>query len=468
MKYKFMSLSRILIEVLVVLPLIALFLLTACTGRLKEPPKPKKEIPTEVRHPEWSRNSNIYEVNIRQYTPEGTIKAFEAHIPRLKEMGVDILWLMPVNPIGVKNRKGTLGSYYSIQDYTAVNPEFGTMDDLKNLVKTAHDHKMYVILDWVANHTSWDHPWIAEHPAWYKTDSTGSMISPFDWSDVVQLDYGNKELWEGMLAAMRFWVTDADVDGFRCDVAGMVPVEFWNYARMELDKAKPVFMLAEAEEAVHHQKAFDMSYAWELHHILNDIAKGTKTAMDLEAYFLKQDTTFPADAYRMAFTSNHDENSWKGSEYERMGPAVLCMAVMTATLPGMPLIYTGQESAFTRRLQFFEKDSVNWKNYELAPFYNSLLDLKHRNQALWNGSWGGSMERIATGSDSTLMAFYREKEGDRVLVIANLSARLQNGKLAGKRHLGEYTELFSNEEASFRKNAAVRLRPWEYKVYVGK
>jgi glycosidase len=460
--------SRILLEALVVLPLVALFFLVSCTSQPKETPKPKKVVPTEVRHPEWSRNANIYEVNIRQYTSEGTLKAFEAEIPRLKEMGVDILWLMPVNPIGVKNRKGTLGSYYSIQDYVAVNPEFGTMDDLKNVVKTAHDNKMFVILDWVANHTSWDHPWITEHPDWYKTDSTGKMVSPFDWSDVAQLNYGNKALWEGMLSAMKFWITEADVDGFRCDVAGMVPVEFWNYSRAELDKVKPVFMLAEAEEPIHHFRAFDMSYAWELHHIFNEIAQGKKNALAIDAYYMKQDTTFPADAYRMAFTSNHDENSWKGSEYERMGPAVLCMAVMANTLPGMPLMYTGQESAFTRRLQFFEKDSVDWKNYELAPFYKELLGLKHRNQALWNGTWGGEMERIGTGSDSTIMAFVREKEGDRIFVLANLSDKMQSGKLQGKRFAGDYKELFSNEDITFKKNAAIKLRPWEYKVYVKK
>lgn len=463
-----MSLERIVTELLAILPLLVLIPIASCTGPKKESPAARKAPESFVRHPEWSRNANIYEVNIRQFTPEGTLNAFAEHLPRLQKMGVDILWLMPVNSIGVKNRKGTLGSYYSIRDYKAVNPEFGTMEDLKHLVQKAHDGGMYVILDWVANHTSWDHPWITEHPEWYTSDSLGNMVSPYDWTDVVQLNFDNKDLWQGMLDAMKFWISEADVDGFRCDVAGMVPVEFWNMVRQELDRMKPVFMLAEAEEVVHHEKAFDMSYAWELHHIMNDIAKGKKNALDLETYFLKQDTLFPADAYRMTFTSNHDENSWKGSEYERMGPAVLCMAVLAHTLPGMPLIYTGQESAFTRRLEFFEKDTVDWKSYDLAPFYNALLALKHRNQAIWNGSYGGELERIPSGSDSTVFAFVREMEGDKVFVVTNLSAKVQEARFQGTRFTGTYTDLFMKEEAVFGKKAILRLKPWEYRIYVRK
>ena len=463
-----MTLERILPDLLALLPFLALILITACAGPKKEAPVAKEPPVSLVQHPAWSRNANIYEVNVRQYTPEGTLKAFEAHIPRLKEMGVDILWLMPVQPIGVKNRKGSLGSYYSIRDYVAVNPEFGTLEDLKDVVKAAHDEGMYVILDWVANHTAWDHPWTEAHPDWYEKDSLGSMFSPYDWTDVVQLDYDNRELWQGMIDAMKFWVAEAGVDGYRCDVAYMVPVEFWNLCRQELDRIKPVFMLAEAEEPIHHHKAFDMSYAWELHHLLNEIAREKKNALDLETYFLKQDTLFPEDAYRMNFITNHDENSWKGSEFERMGPAVMTMAILVHTLPGMPLIYTGQESAMTERLEFFEKDTVMWHDYELEPFYHALLDLKHRNQALWNGIWGGELQRIATGADSTLFCFLREKEGDAILVLANLSSKVQEGKLKGDRFAGSYTELFSKEEKTFAKNETIRLKPWERGVYVRK
>lgn len=458
--------NPVLISLLLLSPLV-LFTLFACSRQEKKAPPPPAPA-SQVIHPEWSRTANIYEVNIRQYTPEGTFSAFEEHIPRLKKMGVDILWLMPVNPIGEKNRKGTLGSYYSIRDYTAVNPEFGTLDDLKSLVSRAHGQGMYVILDWVANHSSWDNPWITEHPGWYKKDSTGAIISPYDWTDVAQLDYGQKDLWVAMADAMKFWLVEADVDGFRCDVAGMVPLEFWDFVRPELDRIKPVFMLAEAEEPPHHFKAFDMSYAWELHHLMHQIAKGEKNALDLEAYFYKQDTLYPEDAYRMTFTTNHDENSWNGTEYEKFGSGALCFAVLTATLPGMPLIYSGQESANTRRLEFFEKDSIDWKDFSLAPFYNSLLQLKHRNQALWNGTYGGRMERLNTGADSAIFAFYRYREGDQVLVITNLSDRVVKGVLNSKAVRGDYTELFTGNDLVLGRKHELRLKPWEYQVWVKK
>jgi len=462
------GLNMILIELLIILPILVLIILVACSGPKKEAPVKKAPPQSFVAHPEWSRNATIYEVNIRQYTPEGTFEAFLEHIPRLKKMGIDILWLMPINPIGEKNRKGTLGSYYSIRDYKGVNPEFGTLDDFKKVVEKAHQEGMKVIIDWVANHTSWDNSWITEHHDWYTKDSLDHMVSPFDWSDVADLNYDNMELWIGMLDALKYWVEETDIDGYRCDVAGMVPLEFWDTARAELDKIKPVFMLAEAEEQPHHTRAFDMSYAWELHHILNSIAKGEMNAMALETYYNKQDTLYPADAYRMLFTSNHDENSWKGTEFERMGEGSICMAVLTATLPGMPLVYNGQESAFNKRLRFFEKDTIDWKDYRLEPFYRKLFALKHAYQPLWNGSWGGRMERISTTADSSVFAFMREKEGDRVFVLANLTGHVQECKLKGTSFTGKYKEWFAEEEATFGKGATVRLKPWEYKVYVGK
>lgn len=463
-----MLIERIFSELLMILPVILLLVFVSCSGPKKEASSKKSPPQSFVVHPEWSRNAIIYEVNIRQFTPEGTFEAFLEHIPRLKKMGIDILWLMPINPIGEKNRKGTLGSYYSIRDYKGVNPEFGTLDDFKKVVEKAHQEGMKVIIDWVANHTSWDHIWITEHPEWYTKDSLDKMVSPFDWSDVADLNYENKELWAGMLDALKYWVGETDIDGYRCDVAGMVPVEFWDNARAELDKIKPVFMLAEAEEPQHHVRAFDMSYGWELHHIMNSIAKGKKNAMDLEKYLIKQDTLYPTDAYRMLFTSNHDENSWNGTEFERMGEGSICMAVLTATLPGMPLVYSGQESAFNERLRFFEKDTIDWKDYRLEPFYRKLFALKHAYQPLWNGSWGGKMERVSTTADTSIFAFVRVKEGDKVFVMANLSGEVKEGKLRGDVFTGSYKEWLTGEEMTFTKGAAVRLKPWEHKVYVGK
>lgn len=450
---------------LVLLPLVALYFLVSCTGQ--ESGKPRKNIPVGyVDHPEWSKNANIYEVNVRQYTPEGTFRAFAEHLPRLKNMGVDILWLMPIHPIGEINRKGTLGSYYSVKDYKGVNPEFGDMEDFKDLVKQVHDHDMKIILDWVANHTSWDHDWIKEHPEWYTKDSLGSLVSPFDWSDVVDLNYDEPGLREAMTDALEFWVREANIDGYRCDVAGMVPTEFWEDARKRLDAIKPVFMLAEAEEPEHHIRAFDMSYAWELHHLMNQVAKGKAPADTMQVYYKKQDTLYPANAYRMLFTSNHDENSWNGTEFERMGEGAKTFAVLTATLPGMPMIYSGQESAFDERLEFFEKDTIDWGNYEYEDFYRTLLQLKHENQALWNGEYGGKMTVLKTGKPRSVFAFARDKGEQAVITVTNLSPEKQDVEIRVKRFTGTYLDLFSGSSIELGSSFKITLAPWEYRVFV--
>jgi glycosidase len=424
---------------------------------------------TSVIHPEWSRNAVIYEVNIRQYTPEGTFKAFEQHLPRLKELGVDILWLMPINPIGSVNRKGTLGSYYSIKDYRGINPEFGTLDDFKDLVKKAHSLEMKVIIDWVANHTSWDNNLVAEHPEWYTKDSTGRIIAPVaDWTDAADLDYSKEGLREYMKESMIYWVKVADIDGFRCDVAGMVPVDFWNKAVPEIKKVKPVFMLAEWETPEMHDTAFDMTYGWELYKIMNAIAKGEKTANDIDKIWSQEDSLYTPDAYRMRFTSNHDENSWNGTEYDRMGDAAMTFAVLSFTVPGMPLIYSGQEAAFNKKLRFFDKDTIDWDNYNLSPFYSTLIKLKKENKALWNGNAGGILKRIHTHSDKDIYVFLREKEGNTVLVILNLTSASQNVDLNDHTVLGTYTNTFTGETVSLEDESIFSLKPWEYRIFVKK
>ncbi|MBP6978387.1 MAG: alpha-amylase family glycosyl hydrolase [Bacteroidales bacterium] len=421
---------------------------------------------SEVIHPEWSRNANIYEVNIRQYTPEGTFLALTRHLPRLKEMGVDILWLMPVNPIGELNRKGTLGSYYAIKDYMAVNPEYGTLDDLRLLVNRAHELGMKVILDWVANHTAWDNVLTVDHPEWYKRDTAGNPVSPYDWTDVLQLDYDQKELHDYMISAMKYWVTEADVDGFRCDVASMVPTEFWNRARRELDQVKPVFMLAESEKPELLVSAFDMDYGWEFHHIMNQVAQGKMNVRNMIGYLRKTDTLYPGNSFRMYFTSNHDENSWQGTEFERMGDAAPLMAVLSATVPGMPLIYTGQEACLDKRLKFFEKDTIDWdRNPEYAEFYKILLALKKRNQALWNGNEGGLMELLPVAADSVVMVFTRQKENDRVLCIFNMSAEKQEINMKNFAYPGNYTEVFTGDEVTLKKRILFKLEPWDYRIF---
>jgi len=438
-------------------------LFTACKSKTEKITAPV----SNVVHPGWSKDAVIYEVNVRQFTSEGTFLAFEEHLPRLKELGVDIIWLMPVHPIGEKNRKGPLGSYYSVQDYTAVNPEYGTVENFKELVNKAHSLGMYVILDWVANHTAWDHAWIGDHPDWYTKDEKGDMIAPFDWTDVAELDYSNEAMRAAMINDMKFWVTEADIDGFRCDVANEVPVDFWDRARAELDEIKPVFMLAEAEEVEHHAHAFDMSYAWELHHLMNDIAKGEKNVTDLDEYFKKHDRRFPEDAYRMSFITNHDENSWNGTEYERMGEAVNTFAVLTYTLPGMPMLYTGQESAFDRRLLFFDKDSVDWADFPLSNFYKKLGQLRKENQALWSGTDGGKMRRVQTSDDESVYAFLRMKHGKSVLVLANLSDTLISFTLKFKGKEKPLKDWFTGKNVNIRSGESMNLGAWEYRVLVG-
>ncbi len=371
--------------------------------------------------PEWSYNKAIYEVNIRQYTKEGNFKAFEKHLPKLKELGADILWLMPINPIGEKNRKGTLGSYYSVKDYKAVNPEFGTLEEFKSLVKMIHKMGMYVIIDWVANHTAWDNEWIIDHPEFYTKDSLGNIIPPNnDWTDVADLNYDNQELWVEMIDALKFWVKECDIDGFRCDVAGMVPIEFWIEARTELQKIKDVFMLAEWDTPEIHL-VFDMTYDWKIHDIINGIAKKEKTVDDLIQQIEKNKTDFPKNAFRMQFTSNHDKNSWNGTVFERLGDGVETFAALTSVIPDMPLVYSGQEAGNSKRLSFFDKDTIQWKDSKLFNIYSKLFHLKKNNKALFNGDRGGEMVFLECTNEENIFAFTRKADQDKILAIFNLS-----------------------------------------------
>lgn len=389
--------------------------------------------------PVWARNANVYEVNVRQFSRDGTFVAVEAQLPRLKRMGVKILWFMPIQPIGEKNRKGALGSYYAIKDYTAINPEFGTMADFKRLVRAAHAQGMKVIIDWVANHTAWDHPWVAQHPGWFKTDETGKIVSVRfgappnleEWTDVVALDYTKPGVADAMIAAMTFWLRETGIDGFRCDVAGLVPEPFWARVRAELDRVKPVFMLAESDDAKLHARAFDMTYNWKPYQAFVKIAKGEASAADLRALYATPDPAFGPNDWRMVFTTNHDENSWHGSDAEFYGPRFRAFATLAATLPGMPLIYNGQESGLAKRLQFFEKDPIDWSSYANADFYQHLLALKRDNRALWMGTAGGSMTVLDAGHPD-LFAFERRKGANRVWVVANLSDKPRRALIDGR------------------------------------
>ena len=369
-------------------------------------------------------NSVVYEMNVRQYTPEGTFAAAQQQLPRLKELGIDILWLMPIHPIGVKERKGTLGSYYAIADYKAINPEFGTMEDFERFLAEAHKLGFRVVLDCVANHTSPDAKWINECPAdWYMRDENGNTVVNYDWYDIAELNYGKREVWDAMADQMRFWM-EKGVDGFRCDMACEVPLEFWQETISALRADYPgMYMLAEGEEPkLHSLSGFNSSYAWELHHMLNAIARGEKNIPELLEYIEKDAQRHPADAFRLMFTSNHDENSWAGTEFERMGDAAKLMAVLTFTLPnGQPLIYTGQEMGWNKRFEFFEKDHIPaWEENEYTDFYKWLIALRHDNPALAAGDKGGKFEVVST-EDSTLV-FTRTLPENKVTVKVQLKA----------------------------------------------
>lgn len=414
--------------------------------------------------PEWSESAIIYEVNTRQYSEEGTFEAFAESLPRLKELGVDILWFMPIHPIGEKNRKGTLGSYYSISDYRGINPEFGDIEEFKKIVEESHELGMKVIIDWVANHTAWDHSWIDTNPEFYEKDSVGEIFAPYDWEDVAQLDFTNNELRKAMIADMRYWIEEINIDGFRCDVAGMVPVDFWETARKELEEVKEIYMLAEDESELDLlNNAFNSNYGWEIHHIMNDVAKGEKNALDIIAYFEKIEKEYPAGSYPMQFTTNHDENSWNGTTEERMGVSKNTFAALTFVMEGIPLIYSGQEAGLDKRLEFFEKDEINWENLETSELYQKLTKLKKDNKALWNGNAGGKMNFISSSESEKVLSFSREKDNNKVTVIFNLSNEELTVKLDTL--VDEGVVNYCNSEELKEATSEFNLEAWGYLIF---
>lgn len=465
MKIKFVSFSFVLL----------LVLLTGC----KEG-KPRKESDTStenrylpkkyvaLKHPDWSKSATIYEVNIRQYSSEGTFKAFEPALPRLKEMGIDIIWLMPIHPIGEKNRKGTLGSEYSVKDYYGVNPEYGTMDDLKHLVAKIHEMGMHVILDWVANHSAWDNKLATEHPDWYTKTSEGNFQPTpwYDWDDVIDFDYNVPAMRQYMTDAMKYWVKEVGIDGYRCDVAGFIPVDFWENTRAELDAIKPVFMLAEWESRDLYKKAFDMTYSWSLWDKMKDATTNKKGIGGLVEYMAHDVNSVPPDAYRMTFTENHDKNSWEGNQFSNFGDGLPACMVLCSVINGMPLVYSGQEAGLDHSLKFFDKDTINWKPHPFAELYKKTFALKHANQALWNGEAGGPMVRLYNDKMGQVISFSREKNGNTVIPVFNFSDKPVTVTLRSKYLAGSYTEYFSGKIIEWKGDDQVTLPAWGYMVLV--
>ena len=419
-------------------------------------------------HADWSYSAVLYEMNIRQLTPEGTISAAEKKLEFLHSMGIDAIWMMPIYPIGEENRKGSLGSYYSIQDYCAVNPEFGTMEDFDSFVAKAHSLGMKILLDWVANHTARDAKWLKTKSAdWYEREADGTAKIPWDWSDTAKLNYTNRDVWRGQIEAMRFWVEKHNIDGFRCDMAMLVPIEFWQQAAAVLHAVKPdIFMLAEAEELNLFDKAFDMCYAWEIHHMMCDIAKGKRRVWDLRNTMYADRERYPNSAMKMMFTSNHDENSWSGSEFDRFGAAREVMTALTFVWEAaMPLLYTGQEVGYNHSFEFFERDYIPAEKYQAnedTELYRKLIALKHSQPALQAGERGGRTIEIENNAKDCLMTFVRELGDSRVVAIMNLSPYTIHADYNNGIYAGEYTNAITGEKVLLPVHLEQDIEPWGY------
>lgn len=449
--------------------MILAYSLTGCShiSVTKHVHNPYQPIPyIQLQHPSWSKDATIYQINTRQFTKQGTIHAAEQQLPRLQQLGVNILWLMPIQPIGVLHRKGRLGSPYSIKDYYAVNPELGTLADLKQFVHHAHQLGMHVILDWVANHTAWDNQLVTEHPEWYEKDYQGHFTPTpwWDWSDVIDLNYDRPGLRKYMTEAMKYWIKVADVDGYRADVAGFVPVDFWNNVRAELDKIKPVFMLAEWESRDLHKAAFDMTYAWSWYDAVHQIAQGQANLNKLFVYYSWNQSAFPKDAYRMVYTSNHDVNAWENTMYQAFGKALNATTVLQFTGQGLPLIYNGQEAGNAKRLNFFERDPIHWQASPLQALYHTLIQLKKQYSALWNGHWGATMVSIVNNVPMKVLSFVRKNQDNGVFVVINFTDQPQTVNFKGSYQYGQYNDWFTKQPVQVNEGTHFTLKPWQFKL----
>lgn len=426
----------------------------------------------EVQNAEWTRDAVLYQLNTRQFTPEGTFRAAQAQLPRLRALGVDIIWLMPIHPIGEMNRKGTLGSPYSVRDYYGVNPEFGTAADFRAFVDAAHAQGMHVILDWVANHTAWDNPLRIQHPDWYERTWDGNFRPTlwWDWSDIVDLDYRRAEVRNYMTQAMTYWVREFGVDGYRADVAGMVPVDFWDNVRRELNAIRPVFMLAEWEYPELHRRAFDASYAWEWNNAVHRIAQGHGDVGGLFQWHSWDDGAWPHEAMRMLFTSNHDKNSWEGTEYELFGAALDNVTTLTFVSRGIPLIYNGQEGGNARRLAFFERDPIVWPTAEHpnAANYRRLIAFRDAHSALHNGRWGAPMIPVVNNAHPHVFTFVRQNAEDKVFAIFNMSGEERRVRMTDGPFAGSYVDYRDGSAVTVDAATEFVLPAWSHRILTGR
>lgn len=426
----------------------------------------------QIEAPDWSRDAVLYQINTRQFTPEGTFAAAQKELPRLKELGVDILWLMPIHPIGELNRKGTLGSPYSVKDYYAVNPEFGTEDDLKRFVDAAHEQGFKVILDLVVNHTAWDNALASEHPDWYEKTWDGKFRPTpwWDWSDIIDLDWSKPGVRQHIGEAMEYWVREVGIDGYRADVAGYVPVDFWEMMRARLSAIRPVFMLGEVQQSGYHRAAFDATYGWDWHVASKKIAKGDADATGFFGYYAEHESLWPRGAMRLTYIENHDSNAWEGTIYENYGPALDAMTALSFTHQGLPMIHNGQEACNAKRLEFFEKDAIDWSQGKDCAYGQLLADLitfRDANPALHNGKWGSIMSQVVTDRPQQLFGWVRQQEGNKVLGLFNFSSAPVEATLADGLAAGTYTE-FRGGTVSFEAGQTISLPAYGYRLFSAK
>ena len=425
-------------------------------------------------HQDWTYNLGMYEVNVRQYSTTGTFQAVTDDLDRIDSLGVGILWMMPIHPIGQQNRLGSLGSYYSVQDYTGVNSEFGTFGDFKTLVDSAHARGLYVIMDWVANHTSWDNPLTETNPNWYAKNNQGEFIPPpgTNWSDVIQLDHSKPGLRNYMIDALNFWVDSAGVDGFRFDAVSFVPIDFWQLVLDSLKQNKPdIFLLAEGDGQQFHEAGFHQTFSWGFYGfdggVIKRIADGGANAGSLEAFMATEKQYYRDGNSRLYFTSNHDENSWYGTPVELFGSAAGVFDVLTHTINGMPLIYNGEEAGMAKRLAFFDKDVIPWRAHTNFERFRRLLELRKRNSALWSGINANYYTRIYTNQNLNIHGFYRSNGTHRVLVFANLSATDQTFRTSTESYAGHFTNIFTGVDTTLAGRDTLTLPAWGYLVFEG-
>jgi glycosidase len=414
---------------------------------------------------EWVKDAVIYEVYLRSFSKEGTFKALEVKIPELKKLGVTIVWLMPIHPVGKINRKGFLGSPYSVQDYYAVNQEFGTLNGFKSLVNTVHRQGLKIIIDLVANHTAWDNPMLKEHPEWYTHDKKGAIISPNpDWTDVADLNYDQPGLRTSMITMMKYWVHDVGIDGFRCDVAELVPTDFWESARKELDAIKPVMMLSEGTLPEHHIKAFDLTYSWNVYDVLEKVIKGSTHVTIFDELLKSESNRYPQGSLRMRFNTNHDKNAYDGPPVKKFTPeGAKATAVLMFTYPGVPLIYNGEEVGNKKKLNLFEKVDIDWSmGSDFRILYETLGRLQRDYPALRRGTY----EIVPNSHSAKVYSFIRSTSEDTVLIIINFNTIVEKVTLTVPSvSTISWVDIFSKEILQMNNNQMnVQLSPFGFTV----